>query len=300
MRLLLLACALPFLGLSAAVAAETASFLKIIPGARPIAMGGAFTGIADDLNSLSVNPAGLSRMPTRQASFMHAELFAGTRYDSLAFGQPAFGGAIGIGLQRLSQATIEGRDADRRETGGFTASDMAFGAAYSKRFPVATFGAQIKLIESRIADATARTTALDLGVQRGMSVRGLPLSLGAAVRNLGPGLKFESETNQLPTAVSVGTGLRLAGALLLAADVSHRPYDDRYSFGLGTEYALLPALSVRTGYASASQSGSGAASGLTGLGLGFGLKIYRGQLDYAFAPAGELGNAQRLGFTARF
>ena len=35
-------------------------FLKINVGARPVAMGGAFTGVADDESSLYYNPAGIA------------------------------------------------------------------------------------------------------------------------------------------------------------------------------------------------------------------------------------------------
>ena len=38
------------------------AFLKINSGARPVAMGGAFTGVADDENSLYYNPAGIASM----------------------------------------------------------------------------------------------------------------------------------------------------------------------------------------------------------------------------------------------
>src|SRR5687767_5725272 len=37
-----------------------AAFLKIAPGARPVGMGEAFTGVADDIHSVYFNPAGLA------------------------------------------------------------------------------------------------------------------------------------------------------------------------------------------------------------------------------------------------
>ena len=43
-----------------------AQFLKIGTGARPVAMGYAFSAVADDLNALYWNPAGLALQMDRQ------------------------------------------------------------------------------------------------------------------------------------------------------------------------------------------------------------------------------------------
>lgn len=94
---------------------------------------------------------------------------------------------------------------------------------------------------------------------------------------------------------------RLGGALQLALDVRREVYDGRTVLGIGTEYAFLPALSLRAGYAAGSAiSSSGGAAGLGGMGAGIGLHMRDYRADYTFAPFGELGNVQRLSLGARF
>ena len=58
-------------------------------GPRAIAMGGAFTAIADDASAIFWNPAGLSRIGEEQLAFTHADLFgSGIRDDQAAFVLP--------------------------------------------------------------------------------------------------------------------------------------------------------------------------------------------------------------------
>ncbi|HTC21605.1 MAG TPA: hypothetical protein VK859_12200, partial [bacterium] len=62
-RVSFLSIGLLFLNQSArsqTVGTTTADILKINEGARPAAMGGAYTAMGDDIYSISYNPAGLS------------------------------------------------------------------------------------------------------------------------------------------------------------------------------------------------------------------------------------------------
>ncbi len=49
-----------------------AAFMDNGFGARPMGMGGAFSGIADDSNAAIWNPAGLGMLTRTQANFMYA------------------------------------------------------------------------------------------------------------------------------------------------------------------------------------------------------------------------------------
>lgn len=299
-----------------AYGAETASFLKISPGARPIAMGNAFTAVSDDLNALAWNPAGLASMKKREAAFMHAELFEGTRYDFAGYAHPLGRntgrgtirpryGTIAFGIARLGQDGISGRDENRQETGAFTASDTAFQAAYSRALfrNGPSVGATLKYLQSEIAGTRASGAAFDLGLMH--SLKSAPVSLGATISNIGRGMRFADQTNNLPLTASVGAGVRLLSALLISADIRHRPHSGKTTFGLGSEYALLPSLTLRAGYGALFSADAQGPSGisnnpLAGMGMGIGLRIGRATLDYSMAPSGELGTAQRLSIATRF
>jgi tetratricopeptide (TPR) repeat protein len=64
-------------------------------------------------------------------------------------------------------------------------------------------------------------------------------------------------------------------------------------FGVGIELLALKALVIRGGYTSAGDLGDG-------LRAGAGLRFKTFQIDYAYAGAGSLGSAHRLGLTIAF
>ncbi|MBI4050914.1 MAG: PorV/PorQ family protein [Elusimicrobia bacterium] len=282
---------------------STASFLKIGVGARPIGMGNAFTAIANDINAIAWNPAGLSQLSKREVGLMHAELFADTRYDFLGYAHPTSIGTFGLGINYLSQAKIESRSADRSASGSFGASDMALNIAYGRPIPSGTrLGINFKYLQSQISDVKAQGWAVDLGALHRTPIAGL--NLGLAVQNLGPGLKFIEESSPLPLTFATGFTYHLHLGMALALDLKHMPHDKRTTVSIGTEYALFSALTLRAGYlgalAAQGQKNLRSTEGLAGLGTGFGLKLRGYGIDYAFTPMGELGNAQRISLSASF
>ncbi len=301
MRRLRLA-ALLLLAAAPASAAESAAFLRLTPGARSIGLGEAFTAVADDLNAQSINPGGLAQLSAREAGFSHAELFARTKLDTLGYAHPLSGsrGTLAVGMLRVSHGSIVGRDANGRVTGSFDASDTALQLGWGGKVAgVGLLGVNVKLLESRLAYATARGVALDVGLLR--RDKGA-WSWGAAIQNLGRGLRYADRTEDLPLAVTAGAAVRLGGSLLLAGELRGRPKAGGLSAGIGTEYNLLPTFVVRGGYRSTmGQSGvGGPTTPMAGLGFGFGVRIRKATLDYAITPQGELGQAQRLSVSTRF
>lgn len=280
-----------------------AKFLKIDTGARPAAMGGAYTAIADDVNALYYNPGGLPLLSKREFGATHSQWLLGSKFDFLGYAQPTSVGTFGVGLSRLTNGSIDARAADRSNSGSFQATDTAytfgFGRSLGDAVPGgrATLGFNVKYLESRIGSDSASTFALDLGAVHRLHSR--PLSLGFSVLNIGRGMKFLDQTDPLPLTLSAGASYRLIGALGIALDVRHEPHDKRLEVGVGTEYAIFPSFAVRAGYASIDQPGA-TATPFSGLGGGFGLKLGNYRADYTFTPFGMLGNAQRLSLGARF
>lgn len=83
-------------------------FLKIPVGPRAIAMGGAFTAVADDATAPYWNPAGMIYLPYREVVFQHSERFGSLlNHDFVAGVIPLGGpagrqGAIGLSVIRLA------------------------------------------------------------------------------------------------------------------------------------------------------------------------------------------------------
>lgn len=277
-------------------------FLRIGVGARALGMGGAFTAVSDDASALAWNPAGLGGLSSKELATMHAELAGVSRYDFVGYAHPTGAGTVAAGARRLSQGGLEGRDASGGTTGTFSASDTAVDLAYGlKAGPRASLGASARYIRGVIAGVSAQTFALDLGGLYRLAPLGPGTpQLGAAVQNLGPGLRFLDERAALPLTVAGGLGYRLPVGLLLAADVRHSPEARSTEASVGTEYALHSSFAVRVGYAAAGASGRERAPGLRGMAGGFGLKGYGYSLDYSAAPFGELGSGHRFSLGARF
>ncbi len=278
-------------------AAETASFLDIGVGARGLGMGGAYTALADDANSLYWNPAGLAKLPKREFTASHAEMFESARLDFLAYAHPTQQGTFAAGLTYLSHGKIEGRDSLGRPTAGFDASDAAVSAGYARKLDFAEIGASFKYIRSHIGSVEAQTVAADVGAKREFG----NMVVGTALRNLGPGLKFQDQRNDLPLRLAVGAAYRFGGGHTAAAELVNGPHGTGTNAAFGGEYQAVKNFYLRAGYTTqtAITGGSGfdAARGLT---MGLGFRNEKWGLDYAVLPSGELGRSHRFSLSVRW
>ena len=84
------------------VGTSAANFLKVGQAARPGGMGGAFVALADDINSLEWNPAGLAYLAPDyfDAAFEHVFWFGDVEYEIFSYAQH-LGETYGGGLQVL-------------------------------------------------------------------------------------------------------------------------------------------------------------------------------------------------------
>jgi len=284
-----------------------AAFLKIGAGARPAAMGGAYTAMADDVNAIYYNPGGLGNLSRRELGATHAEWLLDTKFDFVGYAQPTQHGVFGLGVTRLAAGSFEGRDANRQASSGFDAADTAYTVSYARGLTGlaasgrVALGGNLKLLKSQIGAYSAQTVAFDLGAH--YQARSRPVRLGFSVLNIGRGMKFLDQVDPLPLTLAAGAAYRLGGALNLAMDVRREVNDKRTDIGIGTEYALLPSFSLRAGYASQVAQTGGSGGGIAsmgGLGAGVGINLKSWRADYTFSPFGELGNVQRLSLGVRF
>lgn len=281
--------------------AETASYLDIGVGAKALAMGGAYTALSDDSHSVYWNPAGLARLEAREAAASHAELANSTRHDYIAYAHPTRHAVFAAAFTYLSQSRLDGRDTVGRQTGAYDASDAAAALAIGRKFEMVDAGVSVKYLRSHIASAEAQGLAVDAGLKRELPVSSCKAVLGAALRNLGPGLKYADQRNDLPLRLALGAAYLFTRGHALAVELQNGPRGAGTEGGIGGEYKAHEGVFLRLGYTSkgSATSGSGfdAARGLT---LGIGLSRGRVRLDYAAQAAGELGNVHRFTLGTRF
>lgn len=280
----------------------TASFLKIEPGVRPVGMGGAYVAVADDINSVYWNPAGLVQLKTKEFSFVHTAWLEKINHETIAFASPA-GPLFAYGLNIVYFGTT---DIDRRTVAGISDGKAKVADYYEsvslawKLMDTISVGATIKGIQMTLDNDKGSGYALDLGALQKMP---LNLSAGIMVQNLGPKMKAVDTSEKLPTNIKAGLAWRaLENKLLLAGDMD-LPNDREMKLHAGAEYQFNKMFALRAGFEDVGSLGN--SSGMTA-----GISINENmldeilnvnmQFDYSWLYFGELGSTHRIGISVKF
>jgi len=198
-----------------------------IPGAllnygmtpRTIAMGKAFTGLADDQEAVYFNPAGLTQLLSHNIKSSYLQLLASQAgYIGYALPTKKFG-AIGIGIIYLGSGDVDSYDENGTPFGTFKFSQNCFMFSYA--YQPARFlgvGANMKLMTSKVSQYGALGMGGDLGIF--LFPRG-NLTFGLTCQNiLGPTLTHETQTDTVPLTFRGGAALKLyKGRCIFALDI---------------------------------------------------------------------------------
>jgi len=287
-------------------------FLKFAPGPRGTGMGEAYTAVADDIYSSWWNPAGLASLEVPEAGATYNASMESVNHQYVSFAYPLrFGSVFAVSFTRLSVGAFQGYDAAGYKTANVDASDTAFATSYAKTLlkdeierPVFNVGATVKAINSRLSDISASAAAFDVGAIYYLrpehywmtNVPGQEFRFALAVKNVGSGLKYDKLTFPLPRSATLGAAWIShplgAHTLTLAMDQTFSN-DDKYVAAFGAEYFMFQLLSLRAGYKTGQDIGSGVR-------FGFGFRLSFADLDYSMSPFGDLGAMHKIGISARF
>jgi hypothetical protein len=275
----------------------SAQFLKLGVGARAAALGESYVAVSDDATAIYWNPAGLNNVGGRELSVMHAVWFEDIFYDWASYVQDCkLGGKIGVGVQYLSYGSITETDSTGLEGTDFTPYDIAAILSYAREINGISLGVNIKYISSKIEDESAWAVAADVGSIYKMCDK---LSLGLVVQNIGTKMKYIDEEEDLPLNIKAGVAYKLMESLLVTADVN-APADGEIIMSGGGEYCHSVnenlSASVRAGYNTRNKD----TGDLNGIAAGAGIKYQKYNLDYAYAPYGDLGNTHRVSLGVKF
>ncbi|MCK4409644.1 MAG: hypothetical protein KAW67_06135, partial [Candidatus Eisenbacteria sp.] len=179
---------------------------------------------------------------------------------------------------------------DNTGEGSFESGDFAGILGYGRRVTADIgVGADLKFLSSSLGDHGASYYAVDLGVLYTVNDA---TRVGAAIRNVGPGLTFVSDPDPLPTTLTVG-GSHLWHGVLLSMDLE-KANDLGATTRIGAEYAPVPYLALRGGWIGGDER---ALSNVTG---GVGLNWNeRWALDYAYR-ASDLGGTHQFALSTGF
>lgn len=285
---------------SSKVGTSGAQFLKIGVGSRATAMGGVYTGVADDVSAIYWNPGGLGLLQSRELLLVYNSWFQDITHEFGAFAIPMGNiGVLGIGVTMLGMDDLEKRTIDVIDKEGtFKAQDTAIALSYGKAIgEKLSIGLSVKSLSSKIDTEKASGIAVDVGSIIKTGLQGL--NVGVAVTNIGGKYKFMDEGDPLPMTIKVGAGYKiLHDALTLALDIN-APNDNDVQFGGGVEYALKfgqnSSFALRTGYKTGVDTG-----GLSGFGAGLGIKFNWFGFDFAWLPYGDLGDTMKGSVSFKF
>jgi hypothetical protein len=212
------------LGVAAASQNPGAVFLMIWPAARPTALAGAFTALADDASSVYYNQGGMAFLEKTHATLMHCNwlpgLYPGMYYEyaGLTHQVPGYGN-VGANIIYLTTGETDVVNERGDFLGRYTTFDVAIAGAYG--YPVLPnlgVGIGAKFIYSFLvpewvwglmpellisSGGTGITWALDAGaLYKPFSF----LHVGLALANIGPNISYTSsgESDPLPRMLRLG------------------------------------------------------------------------------------------------
>lgn len=279
----------------------TASFLRLGGSAKAMAMQGAMTAAAGDVDSLFYNPAGLSALGRKQISLTQSRLPLGSDYEAIGIGIPSGMGAWGLGFTHLKSASLEERDEMGRLSGYFDQEDLSFSIGFSANIEsVAGLGISLKQIKSRIGRDRGETIAGDIGVVARAS--GKPVWVGVSILNLGPGLNYHQKTEPLALTIAVGAAFELGSQLKGMIDLKKDHREKQTEVVSGVEYAVGSMLTLRGGYGSplSNSNEKSDINTLQNMRGGIGLKFPSFQFDYAVTPLNDFSPVHRLTLATSF
>lgn len=314
------------------VGTTAAQFLKIGAGAKPLSMGGAYTAILGDINSIYWNPAGISRIYGGEVTFNHANWLADMKYDFFAVAfDLADMGTIGASVVSFNVPddivrTYSHPDGDGRV---FDAGSLAIGLSYGRnltdRFSI---GLTTKLVREWIWNESALGMAIDFGTMYITPFN--DLKIGASISNFGTKMEldgrdlefvksmqtitdngsvqnvsslFNVDAYEMPLTFRVGLSMDVYKSDILrataAVDAVH-PNDNTEFINSGLEVGYDEMIFARVGYKSLFMKNS--EEGLTaGAGINYNISGKTCiKFDYAFANYGRLENVHFVSVSVKF
>ena len=307
------------------VGTTAASFLDIGIGARSLAMGGAFTAVANDATALYWNPAGITNIMRPVTHFYYAPWFVDIDFTHGAAVVPLGRmGTLGLSITSVTMGEMKVRTLQVPEGTGelFEVSNLALATTYARKLTDRfSFGLNIKLVQEKIWHMNANVIAADVGclfVTKNKGIR-----IGMSISNFGSKMKLEGYDTErdfdidetifgnndkidshldtqgwpLPLVFRAGISKDVINdkihKLTLAGDAIH-PNNNYEYLNLGLEYTFMSIGSIRAGQSYIfldEQATSEELNNQFTFGAGLNYKIPRGpriQLDYVVRDFGVL------------
>ena len=230
-------------------------------GARAIALGGAYTAVADDLTAIYWNPAGLAQVDAVEILSQRNTLAGGlVNHNVVSVGQIKHGGSkFALSWSRLAPTA---------QLYSYSEDTVTFG--FAKHLGPLDFGISTKLYHSFFESDDEHDTAWGGGFDLGLLFRSRLGSLGIAARDLFSYLNYGDSADKVAVEYSIGYSLtRPTFTFAVALDRQGRDQ----LLKIGFEQKIFDNVVVRLGRRGESWSG------------GIGISFQNIKIDYAYRTA---------------
>jgi hypothetical protein len=297
-------------------------------GARPIGLGRAFVGLADDTNSLFINPAGLGLMDKWSVTSMYTKLLDTVDYRLLGGTYKTEYGTIGLGYIGTSNPSGYHTGASTDEVFEKISFDthtliISYGSRVGELLEMedlpedTLIGASLKFLSQGFTggdqeDKSGSGFNIDLGVMAQLE----PWArAGVTLNNVIPeAMSWSSGANEdMPMRLNVSGAFNLMGPAETSIYENDRPLigvldasfgsteEEGFSLHGGLEWRPTKHLNIRCGLDQANTSdGEGSTGSVTNLTAGVGLRYGGVTFDYAYHQDGNLEANQSHYFSISF
>ncbi|MEL4454264.1 type IX secretion system protein PorQ [Lutimonas vermicola] len=301
------------------------SFLNIPTSAPQAALGGEILTLNDDVNQPLWNPSTISKFMDNQIAVNYVNYLTDVNMGSATFAHlinRRFG-TLHAGVQYIDYGEFIGADEEGNETGDFGARDLALSLGYAYNISRSDFyiGMNLKFLSSKIENFTSQGAAMDFGILYYSDLR--PYSFTAVIRNLGYQFSpYDEKREEIAYDIAVGASYELSDVPIkwhltinslqqwniavanpsneetdldgntISEDINVFQNAIRH-FTIGAEFFPKKKFNLRLGYnfRRAAELKLTETRTFAGISAGFGLKMGRLKLDYAFTKYHPVDNS---------
>lgn len=312
----------------------TYSFLNLSSPARPAALGGTLISIKDnDLNLSFQNPSLLDSAMHNSLSLSYIDYLSDIKYGYAAYSRTYKKiGSFSAGMQFLDYGDFDAANTIGEITGKFYASDYSLNLAYARPLidSMLSVGATVKTIYSKLGEYTSIGNALDIGAVYYNNKR--LFSAGLIIKNIGKQWKtYTVHHEPLPFEIQLGVSKKINHAPFrinftfihlekwdltyinpnaivtdpITGLVIEKSKFSKWADKLGRhvvfggEVLISKNFHLRLGYnyLRRQEMKIGTKPGIAGFSFGFGLKVYKFNLSYAYAKMHLAGGPNHFTIT---
>lgn len=175
---------------------------------RTIAIGKAFTGLANDVEAGYFNPAGLIQLNAQNVKLSHSQLYADCNYEYLSYGLPTkFYGTFGLTMLGIWSRDIEARTGNnelKTYGWGYFENALLFSYAYELTNWLG-IGTNLKLATKNVNYRSGVAAGADLGA---IILAPKPFQFGLFAQNLLAPDMVDFPDERYPLTLRAGTAVR--------------------------------------------------------------------------------------------